>query len=265
MYAQATEPLDGQAATIRALVTEPDHASRKLICSLLEDEPDITVECIDEPRLVSFIRESSPDLVILDARTPSIREARSWEALGVKSPPATIVTAFDSASLTPFATLAVDLLVKPFDIERVETALDLAKARIRRARASSEADPQLTELERRTSAARFLQRLAVEAGDNIVLVRVEDIQWMYAVGKSVRLHVRNGSHTLRRSLKSLQLVLDPTRFLRVHRNVIVNLDHVDEFHLPQDGNMFVKLINGVNLPLRKGNRSTIKKLLHNAI
>jgi DNA-binding LytR/AlgR family response regulator len=56
-------------------------------------------------------------------------------------------------------------------------------------------------------------------------------------------------------------VLDPTRFLRVHRNAIVNLDHVDEFHLPPTGNMFVKLKNGVSLPLRRGNRNLLRRLL----
>jgi DNA-binding LytR/AlgR family response regulator len=58
-------------------------------------------------------------------------------------------------------------------------------------------------------------------------------------------------------------MLDPKRFLRVHRNVVVNLDHVSEFHLPQDGNMFVKLNNGAALPLRKGNRSEIRRFLRN--
>jgi DNA-binding LytR/AlgR family response regulator len=47
----------------------------------------------------------------------------------------------------------------------------------------------------------------------------------------------------------------------VHRNAIVNLDHVEEFHLPPNGNMFVKLNDGLCLPLRKANRALLRKLL----
>jgi DNA-binding LytR/AlgR family response regulator len=56
-------------------------------------------------------------------------------------------------------------------------------------------------------------------------------------------------------------LLDPNRFLRVHRNAIVNLDHVAEFHLPPAGNMFVKLSNGRSLPLSRGNRSILRRRL----
>lgn len=251
-----------QVPPIRVLVVEPDAVSRELICSIASDEPEMTIDCVDGPRLLSSIQESSPDLVIVDAHTPSIRQAGIWQSFGIKSPPATIITAYDPAALTPFASVAVDLLVKPFGIERLESALDLAKSRIRSFRTNLGNIDRSGELVRQDSS-QFLQRLAVEAGETIVLVWVEDIQWMQSAGKYVRLHVGDTSHVLRQSMRSLQSMLDPRRFLRVHRNVVVNLDHVSEFHLPQDGNMFVKLNDGTALPLRKGNRSEIRRLLRN--
>jgi two-component system LytT family response regulator len=263
--AEAPALVHTQAAPIRVLVAEPDTVSRRLICSLVESEPEMMVECVDEPRMRSLIQDSAPDLVIADARTLSIQRIVSWKDFGVNSRFVTIVTAYDSTALTPFASVAVDLLVKPFAVERLEAALDLAKLRIRRARSESEDPNRLGEPECRASTPRFLQRLAVEAGQNIVLVRVEDIQWMQSAARYVQLHVGSKSHVLRGSMTSLQSMLDPKRFLRVHRNVIVNLDHVDEFHLPLNGNMFVKLNNGVALPLRKGNRSLIRKLLQNKL
>jgi two-component system, LytTR family, response regulator len=80
-------------------------------------------------------------------------------------------------------------------------------------------------------------------------------------GNHVRLHVGKTSHLVRQSMKNLQALLDPNRFLRVHRNAIVNLDYVEEFHLPPNGNMFVKLNDGLCLPLRKANRGLLRKLL----
>jgi two-component system, LytTR family, response regulator len=249
------------SAPIRVLIAEPDAASRRLICSLVECEPEMTAECVDDSGLVSSMQESVPDLVILDAHMPAIRRVRSWNGLGIPAPVATIVTAYDPAALTAFASIAIDLLVKPFDTDRFETALALAKSRIARARTTPQAEEQAREQERKAPQRQFLQRLAVEAGEKIMLVRVEDIQWMQASGNYIRIHVGNTSHQLRQSLKNLQAVLDPNRFLRVHRNAIVNLDHVEEFDLPPSGNMFVKLNSGVCLPLRKGNRAMLRQIL----
>ncbi len=77
---------------IRVLVAEPDVRSRRLICSLVECEPEMTAECVDDSSLVSSIQETVPELVIVDANTPLIRRGGNWDALGVEPPLATIVT-----------------------------------------------------------------------------------------------------------------------------------------------------------------------------
>ena len=249
------------ALPIRVVVAEPDAGSRRLICSLLECESGITVTCVDDSRLVSSIQESAPDLVILDAHIASIRRAPSWEAVGVKSAPATIVTAYDSSAVSAFASSATELLVKPFDAERFEAALDRARLIIAGARMEPEVGEPSSDREQQQPARRFLQRLAVESNEKIVLVKVDDIRWIQSSGNHVRLHVGKTPHLIRQSMKNLQALLDPNRFLRVHRNAIVNLDHVEEFHLPPNGNMFVRLNDGLCLPLRKANRALLRKLL----
>jgi two-component system LytT family response regulator len=248
------------AAPIRVLIAEPDAVSRRLICSLVDCGPEMTAQSVDDSQLISSIQETVPELVILDANTPVIRRDRTWDSLGVEPPLATIVTAYDSAALSPFASIAVDMVVKPFDVERFETALDLAKSRILRARTELQTADRASQA-KYGMPRQFVQRLAVEAEEKIVLIRVEEIQWMQSLGKYIRLYAGGKSHLLRQSMKNLQAVLDPHRFLRVHRNAIVNLDHVDEFYLPPNGNMFVKLNNGVSLPLRRANRNMLRKLL----
>jgi two-component system LytT family response regulator len=163
--------------------------------------------------------------------------------------------------LIPFAALAVDLLVKPFDVERFGTALDLATSTILRARTNLTTTLETNPLKSVTRGVQFLERLVVEVNEKIVLVRVGDIHWIQSCGKYVRLHVGETFHLLRQSMRNLETLLDPNRFLRVHRNAIVNLDHVAEFHLPAAGNMFVKLLNGRSLPLSRGNRSILRRRL----
>src|ERR1700693_2195474 len=96
------------ALPIRVLVSEPDAVSRRLICSLLECESGMTVTCVDDSRLVSSIQDSFPDLVILDVHAPAIRRAQSWEAVGIKRAPATIITAYDPSAVSAFASSAID-------------------------------------------------------------------------------------------------------------------------------------------------------------
>jgi two-component system, LytTR family, response regulator len=256
--AAALSQLD--CAPIRVVLAEPDTVSCRVISSFLDNEPDVTLEQVDDARLVSSIQRHAPDLVILDAHTPSVREAESWEDLGIKSPPATIVTTYDSNSQSPFITNATDTLTKPFDGERFEEALDLAKSRIVRIRIKRESSKRGREPEV-VPSRQYIQRLAVEEEERILLVRTTDIEWIQASGNYVELHVGSNCYVLRQSLKSLQSQLDPSSFLRVHRNAIVNLDHVEEFHLPPVGNLFVKMHQGVSLPLRKSNRAVLRRML----
>jgi two-component system LytT family response regulator len=181
--------------------------------------------------------------------------------VGIKSAPITIVTAFDPSAMSAFASTAVDFLVKPFDAERFEAALDRANSGIARVRTELAAEELSIEPEQRRPGRNFLRRLAVEANEKIVLIKIEDIRWMQSSGNHIRLHLAKASYLIRQSMKNLQALLDPSRFLRVHRNAIVNLDHVEEFHLPPNGNMFVKLNDGLCLPLRKANRALLRKLL----
>jgi two-component system, LytTR family, response regulator len=252
-----------QKEPIRVLISEPDAVSRRLMCVLLEYESGMTVTCVDDSKLVSSIQESTPDLVIVDVHTPAIKRCPNWQSAGIESAPITIVTAYDPSAMSEFASTAIDFLVKPFDAERFQTAIEVAKLRILRARIELGAEERSSDLELRPVRRQFLQRLAVEAGETIVLVRVEDILWFQSAGNYIRLHLKQTSHLVRRSIKNLQAVLDPSCFLRVHRNAIVNLDHVEEFHLPPTGNMFVKLNNEVCLPLRRGNRALLRKQLKN--
>lgn len=246
---------------IRVLVAEPDTVSRRLICSILEGESDVKVHCVDNSRLLSTIHECDPDLVILDINTTEASRASDWETLGVKAPPATIFTTYDATSASRFSSVAADLLIKPISVEQLHIAVDAAKSKIIRARTELSASERSSDREERAGRTQFLQRVAAESGEKIVLIRVKDILWLQSFGNHIRLHLGNATHLVRQTMKNFQSLLDPHHFLRVHRNAIVNLDHVTEFSLPPKGNMFVMLDNGKCLPLRRANRAILRKTL----
>jgi DNA-binding LytR/AlgR family response regulator len=110
-----------------------------------------------------------------------------------------------------------------------------------------------------TGREKYLNRMAVKAGDKIVLVSMSDVLWIQSHGNLVRLHLQNTSYEHRTTITNAYTRLDPERFLRVHRNAIVNLDHVTEFDLPRCGNAFVHLRNGKVLPISRSARVVLRR------
>lgn len=247
---------------VRVVVAEPDTVTRRLICAMLETEADVSFQCVDDPDVVAAIQDSAPDLVIVDSQTAAIRRASSWEVLGVKPPPATIMTSYDRTSIMPFASAAADLLIKPFNVEQFEHAMETARAKITHARARFDASGEYKRSDDRVLASRkFLQRFAAESEGRIALIKVQDVLWLQSFGNYIRVHSAGAVHLLRNTMRNIQPLLDPTVFLRIHRNAIVNLDHVLEFFLPATGNMFVRLDNGLSVPLRRSSRALLRKVL----
>ena len=76
-----------------------------------------------------------------------------------------------------------------------------------------------------TAPAKYMNRMTVKAGDKIVLVPVRDILWIQSHGNLLQLHLPTASFEHRMTIKDIYRRLDPERFLRVHRNAVVNLDN----------------------------------------
>lgn len=115
--------------------------------------------------------------------------------------------------------------------------------------------------QRSLSQSKFLTRLAVRVNDKLILVRLADVLWVQSRGNLLRLHVPEASYDCRMTMKDLQARLDPDHFLRVHRNAIVNLEHVMEFEMPRYGNAFVHLRNGKALPISRAGRLLLRRSL----
>ncbi len=111
----------------------------------------------------------------------------------------------------------------------------------------------------RTGPAKYLSRLSIRAGDKIVLILVRDVVWVQSYGNFLRLHLYHTSYEYRMTMKEIHQRLDPELFVRVHRNAIVNLDHVVDFELPKCGNAVVHLRNGKTLPISGTTRIALRR------
>jgi len=110
-----------------------------------------------------------------------------------------------------------------------------------------------------TAPPKYLNRMSIREGDRIVLISVQDVVWVQSHGNLLRLYLHQTNYEHRMTMKELCQQLDPENFVRVHRNAIVNLDHVVEFELPRCGNAVVRLRNGKILPISGPARVALRR------
>jgi two-component system LytT family response regulator len=217
---------------IRTLVVDDDPLSRKRIRAFLEREDDIEVlgECADGAEAIPRIRDERPDLVFLDVQMPGVDGFGVVEAIGADRMPVTVfASAYVEFALRAFEAYALDYLLKPFDEERFGRALARAREAARARRPAH--DPRLEALVRYLQAPaprpEYPQLLAVKSGDQYRFVEVADIDWIEADGNYIRLHTGKQERLVHKTLAEMEEhLLDPGKFVRIHRSTIVNLSRI---------------------------------------
>jgi len=236
--------------TLRAIIVDDEPLARQRIRQLLKSEPDIAVagEAGNGLEAVKLIESLSPDLVFLDVQMPELDGFGVVEAIGVDRMPATLfVTAFDQHAVKAFEVHAVDYLLKPFDRERFNQALDWARAQ----QASRMGGTMQSLIASRRSDQPHPDRILVKSGEGWVLLRTGAIQWIEAEDNYVRLHVEGTSHLLRQTMNGILERLDPARFKRIHRSAIANLDFIKELQPWSGGDLLVIMRDGTRLTLSR--------------
>ncbi|MGH9830809.1 MAG: LytR/AlgR family response regulator transcription factor, partial [Blastocatellia bacterium] len=160
---------------------------------------------------------------------------------------------------------ALDYLLKPVDRQRFSLALEKAKHRMRTERREIIARETQARVESLRATPKFLERLAVKTSSRVFILKVEEIDWIEAEGKYVRIHIGDQSHLLREAISFLDARLDPSRFFRVHRSAIVNLDSIRELQPWFNSDYRVLLNDGTCLTLSRTNRKKLAELVGNKL
>jgi two-component system LytT family response regulator len=249
---------------IRTLIVEDEPLMRERLRGLLAEEPDVVVagECANGPEAVAALDADPPDLVFLDVQMPGLNGFEVIEAVGVERMPATVfVTAYDRYALRAFEVHALDYLLKPFNRQRFQQALERARARLRQAAPAEVHELLRALLADVQTAARPPRRLVVKSDNRIALVKPEDVDWVEAAGNYVRLHVGKDEHLLRATMEGVEAQLPPRQFVRIHRSTIVNIERIRSLEPAFHGDYVVQLHDGIELPLSRTYRPKLEELL----
>ena len=256
---------------IKTLIVDDEPLARRNLRLLLAKDPQIEIldECRNGREAVKAINTLSPDLIFLDIQMPEMDGFDVLANVGPEQIQAIIfVTAFDQYALKAFDVHALDYLLKPFDDERFAHALARAKAQIEAREINRLSKRLIALLEERESERNapaqgkgYLTRVMIKAAGRVVLLKVDEIDFIEADGNYAKLHVGKKAHLLREKMNDLEGQLDPARFVRIHRSVIVNLDRIKEMHPHFNGDYIVVLEDGRQLRLSRTRREQLEERL----
>jgi len=259
------------------VVVDDEPEARAVVVTLLAEHADVELvgEAANGRDAIALVREARPDLLFLDVQMPDADGFRVLEALGADVPRGVVfVTAHDEHAIRAFEVHALDYVLKPFGRPRFSAAVGRALERLhaldaltlQRTLASMAHDRRAAvepagELTVGDAAPAAPRRLGVRVGARMVLVEVDDIDWVEGYGDYARLHAGKQRYVVSQRMHALERLLESGRFVRTHRSVIVNIRRIRALHRESDGGGAVILHDGVRLRVARGRWEAVQGAL----
>ena len=237
---------------------EPDNV-RLLALQLARHCPqiDLVGQFTDSTDGLRGIQTLQPGLVFLDIEMPVMNGFQLLEKVGEILFHIVFVTAYDQYAVRAFRFSALDYLLKPID------TVDLITT-VRRAETTTRINPRQLELMRQyypptgwsqaggagPASTSMPSRIALPHASGMVFVDTKQIIYCEADSNYTRFYLEGGEqYMVTKTLGDVQDVLEPREFVRVHRQYMVNLAHIQK--LMKGEGTYLLLTNGVTIPVAR--------------
>ncbi|MBX7219407.1 MAG: LytTR family DNA-binding domain-containing protein [Blastocatellia bacterium] len=248
---------------VRIVIVDDEPLARKKIRRLLKNDPELEIvgEYGNGQAALTAIQENPPDVLLLDIQMPEMDGLQMARRLPVERTPYIIfVTAYDRFAVQAFEVHALDYVLKPYDGERLQAAVNRAKTALAAIHERDWAQRILSCLEDLKRPVQYLERIPVKRNEGVYFIKVPEIDWIESEGNYLRLHTGNTSHLMRETLSNLEAQLNPQSFIRIQRSVIVNFDRIREISPLFHGDCRILLFDGTELTLSRLYRHKIPHL-----
>jgi two-component system LytT family response regulator len=229
-------------STLKAAIVDDEELARGYLRELLRSHPDIEIvaDCANGFEAVKAIAETNPDLLFLDVQMPKLDGFEVLELIDqARAPVVIFVTAYDQYAMRAFEAHAVDYLLKPFDAARFERALGRARSRLGERRPPA------------PIATATRERIVVKDGARVHVIPTSKLDYVEAQDDYVALHSEGKSYLKQQSIASMEAMLDPACFVRIHRSAIVNLERVARIEPYGKDSRLAILKDGTRLPVSR--------------
>jgi two-component system response regulator AlgR len=217
---------------MKVLIVDDEPPARARLAHMLESMEDIEPvgEASNGLEAVQMVQQARPDVVLMDIRMPGMDGLEAFRHLSkMEEPPAVIfTTAYSDHALEAFDAHAVGYLVKPIRKEKLAESLQKAR-KLTQAQLATIAKE--TEHEGRT-------HICARVRGNLELIPIEKIVYFQADQKYITVRHTEGEVLIEDALKNLEQEF-ASRFIRIHRNALVNVAYVSGMEKSRDGRFLI--------------------------
>lgn len=233
---------------MRALVIDDERLARKELIKLLEDFPEIEIlgEAANADEAFELINSLNPDLLFLDIQMPGKTGFELLEMLD-SVPKVIFTTAYDEYALKAFEVNALDYLLKPIQLDRLNetiTKLEPPKQEV-----TEEKQPKLG----------LKDQVFVKDGDKCWFVSLKDIRYFESDGNYIKVFFETFKPMIHKSLNALDEKLNDRDFFRASRKHIINLSWVEGIEPWFNGGLMVKLKEGDKVEVSRRQAAKFKE------
>ena len=250
--------------SLRVAIVDDEPLARSIIREYLAKYPEIEIiaECANGFDAVKAVSELSPDLMFLDVQMPKLDGFEVLELLG-RDVPVVFITAHDRYALRAFEVHAVDYLLKPFSEERFAEALERTRERLRAKRTAGNGES--LDVAGLVSEARPrqgpIERILIRDGAQVHVIPVDRLDYVEAQDDYVCFKAEGRQYLKDQTLAAVEASLDPSRFVRIHRSYLLNIDRIARVELYAKDSRVAILRDGTRLPVSRAGYARLAKLL----
>jgi two-component system LytT family response regulator len=239
---------------IKTILVDDEPDSIQLLQLQLADHcPDVEVLAshTSSVKALDAIQNARPDLVFLDIEMPVMNGFELLEKLDHLSFSVIFITAYSQYALKAFRFNAVDYLVKPVDAADLVEAVNKASKRIKPSAS------QLLQMQKQLKGEPATRIAVPGQQGGINFIDLDDIIYSEASNNYSKLILKDGNrYLISKTLKDVQEVLEEEHFLRVHRQYIVNLNHVKQFNRNES---LLTMDNGDHIPIARNQKDRLSE------
>lgn len=232
---------------MRALIIDDERLARKELIKLLEDFPEIEIlgEAANAEEAYEQINTLKPDLLFLDIQMPGKTGFELLEMLD-SVPTVIFTTAYDEYALKAFEVNALDYLLKPIQLDRLNETIAKLEP------------PKEEEIEKEPKLG-LSDQVFVKDGDKCWFVTLKDIRYFESDGNYIKVFFDNFRPMIHKSLNALDEKLNDRDFFRASRKHIINLSWVESIEQWFNGGLMVKLKGGDKVEVSRRQAAKFKE------
>jgi two-component system LytT family response regulator len=240
------------------IIVDDEALARGLLREFLAAHEDVEIlaECGNGFEAVKAVTEKKPDLLLLDVQMPKLDGFDVLELIGPDIP-VIFVTAYDQYAIRAFQVHAVDYLLKPFGADRLADALARARARI----GAREMPPTKALIAETRSARSPLERILIRDRADVHVIPIAKIDYFESQDDYVSMKVGDRQFLKEQTLSELEQLLDPGRFVRIHRRYLLNVSRLARIEQSVTDSRVAVLQDGTELPISRAGYSKLREIL----